>query len=92
MIGLFHRNRVVLHGDWNLNRMAELRELLGQLTPNCGALIDLSDCTYSDSTVLAALGELRRRLSDVPVTLVRPAPKLRRLLRTSHLDTLFQIR
>lgn len=92
MIGLFHRNRVALHGDWNSNRIAELRQLLDQLTPDCGALIDLSRCTNSDSTILAALGELRRRLSGVPVTLIGPAPKLLRLLRTSHFDTLFRIR
>jgi anti-anti-sigma factor len=83
-------NVVRLEGEWDLARREELEGLLGRLTVNGEATIDLRGCTYADSTVLSALAILRVKFTDTPVTLLGPSPQLRRVLRIARFDRLFK--
>lgn len=65
-------NRITLDGEWDLTRKDELITLLSGLTLGRPATIDMSGCTYADSTVLSALALLRRTFEDVPIILITP--------------------
>ena len=85
------RNRISLEGEWDLARKEELIALLAGLRSGQPATIDLSRCTYADSTVLAALGLLKRTFEDVPITLIAPQSQTKRLLKITGYDKLFRI-
>jgi anti-anti-sigma factor len=84
-------NRVALAGEWDVDRVDELIALLGKLTGDAPATIDVRGVDYVDSTFLAVLGNLRKRFQAVPVTLLGPKPQLRRILGLMDFDRLFRI-
>jgi anti-anti-sigma factor len=84
-------NRVVLEGEWDLARKEELEELLGRLSLDGDATIDMRGCTYADSTVLAALAAIRAKFADKQVTLLGPSRQLVRVLKIANFDRLFRI-
>jgi anti-anti-sigma factor len=84
-------NRVKLDGEWDLNRRDELLALIGTLTTDGPATVDLRGCTYADSTVLSCLFALKTKFEEVPITLLGPSPQLRRILQIVAFEQLFQI-
>lgn len=56
-------------------------------------VLDLSEVTFIDSTGISALVAIRNNAASQTVTLVlrRPAPRVRRLIEITNLDTVFEI-
>ena len=65
--------------------------LLAGLTTGQPATIDLSGCTFADSTILAALGLLRGTFEGVTITLLAPSSQMKRLLEIADYGKLFRI-
>lgn len=78
---------VVLTGDLDYFRAPEVRHVLAGVRGP--AVIDLSGVDYLDSSGLAELAALARRVPDV--TLVVPSPHLRRILEIVSFTQLFRI-
>jgi anti-anti-sigma regulatory factor len=85
------KNHVALEVEWDLSRRAELIALLGTLTKDGPATIDMRGCTYADSTVLSILAALRLKFHEVPITLLGAQPQLLRILKLVAFDQLFNI-
>jgi anti-anti-sigma factor len=87
--------RVVLDGEVDLGRREELRAVVMGFRRSSAvdAEVDLSSCTFMDSTGIAALLTLKRTADTRrgTVTLVRPEPIVRRVLQLTHVDGLFKI-
>jgi anti-anti-sigma factor len=84
-------NRVVLEGEWDLDRKDELAALLARLTKDSPATIDVRGVTYADSTMLSLLATLALRFEGVAITLVHPQPQVLRVLKIANFDKLFRI-
>lgn len=84
-------NRLALDGEWDLSRKSELSELLSGLTNEGPAIIDLSQVTYVDSTVLNALAVLRLKFKDLRMTLIVPNKNVLRIFKLANFDKLFHI-
>jgi anti-anti-sigma factor len=84
-------NRLVLEGEWDLDRKDELATLLERLTKDRPATIDVRGVSYADSTMLSLLARLALRFEGVAITLVAPQPQVLRVLKIANFDKLFQI-
>jgi anti-anti-sigma factor len=82
---------VILHGEYDLSRKAELASILSRLSFNEPILIDMTDVSFVDSTFLHELAILQSRcLGGAPV-LVGVQPNVRRILRITGLDRHFTL-
>lgn len=86
-----NRNCVSLDGEWDFSRKQQLVELVATLNGDKPATIDLSACTYADSTVLGIFVGLKRKFGDVPITLLAPNPHILRILKIVGFDKIFPI-
>ena len=84
-------NRIALNGEYDLTRKEELAALFSELSSNTGAVVDLSQVTYVDSTFLHVLASLYFRLKPHGVTLTGANTSIRRLLSIVKFDGLFHI-
>ncbi len=87
---------LVLSGELDLASAPGLREIgLGIIT-NAGCqrmLIDMIDVSFIDSTGISALLTIRNAATeaDLPMALLDPSARVRRLLEITALDTIFEI-
>ena len=85
---------VELSGDVDIAMKDELREMLEQAAAKSNEVdIDLSRVEYADSTALGLIIGLRNslRAKGGRVRLLRPTPRLRKLLNYAGLDQAFEI-
>ncbi len=85
---------IALRGEYDLARRAELERSLAGAELSKVAILDLSSVSYMDSTALAVLVRLRKRMSargSATIRLVAPQPNIRRLLALTELDQVFEI-
>lgn len=54
-------------------------------------MIDLTKCTYVDSTLLSELVKLRQRFKEPRITLLGASGSVMRVLRLVHFNRLFEI-
>lgn len=83
--------RIDLVGEYDLNQKQELAALFRALAPDGPAVIDLTNVTYMDSTVLNELVKLRDRFKAQTVTLLVRSKNIVRLLQTVKFDKLFEV-
>jgi anti-anti-sigma factor len=87
------RNYYVIRisGEIDLSVAPRLRELIGETPPACSLVTDLSQCTYLDSTVLAALIQAHiARRGDI-VVVVPSDVQIRRVFEITNLDKVLKI-
>ena len=86
---------LIARGELDLAASPALKERLAELIDGCAtfALIDLSEATFVDSTVLGTLiGANRRLLSkDGALVLVGDNPNIRTIFNLTRLDRVFEI-
>jgi anti-anti-sigma factor len=82
-----------LTGELEINRKAEIRHALTFSENARGAVIDLSEVTYADSTALTELLRFCAGLQrdEVPVAVVIRTPQLSRLVQYAGLSSAFKI-
>jgi anti-anti-sigma factor len=83
--------RVELDGEYDLSQKEAIASLFEALRPDGPAVIDLTKCTYVDSTFLSELVKLRQRFKEHPITLVGASGSVMRVLRLGHFNRLFEI-
>ncbi len=88
-------HELVLEGEIEYSRQAELDELVSQLGDGAAThvRVDLERVTFIESTGLAFLVRLRNicRQRDGSVTLVRPSPAVLRLLTLVNFEAVFDL-
>jgi anti-anti-sigma factor len=84
---------VALCGDWDVANRLRLREILTSLGTECDVLLDLRGATFFDSTALAELIALYKRLrgSERRLETLVGHSNMRRLLELTSLDNLLGI-
>lgn len=83
--------RVTLMGEYDLSRKAEVAELFGSINGQSSVVIDLSDVTYIDSTILGALALLRQQDLKRSIQLAGANRHIRRLLLVVGFDRIFDL-
>jgi anti-anti-sigma factor len=86
---------ISLHGAYDISSDEALRRLLSVAERAREAVIDLSDVSYAGTTLLNALLDLRARMcahgTTGTIRLIGCNPQLRRILRITRLDRVFDI-
>jgi anti-sigma B factor antagonist len=87
---------LVLSGEIDLDSAPALRDLGLGLIESAGCqrmLIDMIDVSFIDSTGINALLTIRNAATDadLPMVLLDPSARVRRLLEITALDTVFEI-
>jgi anti-anti-sigma factor len=82
--------RVVLDGECDLTRKAEIAALFQTLGDDGDLIIDLSGVTYLDSTILEQLAALRLRSVRRSITLAGASPNIRRIFHLVGFDQIFE--
>jgi|HubBroStandDraft_4_1064222.scaffolds.fasta_scaffold425287_2 anti-anti-sigma factor len=81
---------IEVHGDVDLTNAPEFKEVaMAAIAPGDILAIDLSDCQYIDSRGLGVLIALYKELGHVYPLVVPQGSFLRRLLRVTGLESLF---
>lgn len=83
-------HKLSLEGEYDLARRDEIARLFDLLDGD-GAVIDLTNVTYLDSTILNELARLRRHGADRSVLLTGANAHIRRLFKVVRFDELFDI-
>ncbi|MFZ0575196.1 MAG: STAS domain-containing protein [Candidatus Cybelea sp.] len=83
--------RIELNGEYDVSQKEAIAALFAALPPDGPAVIDLSKCTYVDSTFLSELVKLRQRFKEHPITLLGASGSVMRVLRLVHFNRLFEI-
>lgn len=85
---------VDVEGEIDLNNSplmhAALSELVARHRP-ARVVLDVSRVPYMDSSALAVLVEIMRRVGRGNVVLLSPQPRVRGLLEIARLDTIFRV-
>jgi anti-anti-sigma regulatory factor len=82
--------RVVLQGEYDLSRKAELEGQLAAVPLDRDLLLDLREVVYVDSTFLNQLAMLyRRREPSTSITIHHASERVRHLLHVVEFDKLF---
>jgi len=81
--------RVVLEGEYDLTRKAEIATLFQALDGDGELIIDLTNVTYLDSTVLDQLAALRRRSARRSITLAGANDHIRHIFTIVGFDRIF---
>lgn len=84
-------HRVSLDGEYDLTRKDEIAALFDSLDGDGAVLIDLSNVTYLDSTVLHELARLRTRNEGRTISLAGANEHIRRIFRVVGFEALFDI-
>lgn len=86
---------VTLHGEHDLSTEPALARALGAAAAHSNVLVDLSECDFMDSTVIAALLRVARTVTDrgEQVALLIPAAQrqITRIAEMTHLGELLPI-
>ncbi|MGH3481526.1 MAG: STAS domain-containing protein [Nocardioidaceae bacterium] len=83
---------VVASGEIDLATAEALREAVGTAADASDRiLVDLASVTFIDMHGFSALLSMRRRRPHGPLSLVRPAPMVRKVVRMARLDEVFPI-
>jgi anti-anti-sigma factor len=80
--------------EWDLSNREELRRLLEPALTHPTVILDLSEVTFADSTVLQALANLRQDRANrqyAPVSIVAPHPQIRRLFKVVGFDSVWPL-
>ncbi len=80
-----------LEGEYDLTRREELASLFGSVNGAGALVIDMTNVSYIDSTILSELGSLRQRAAERPIKLAGANEHLRRIFSIVNFDTLFEI-
>lgn len=80
---------IVLAGEYDIARKAELVQALAGIGNGHPVTIDMHAVTYVDSTFLAELAAMRLRRAERPVTLIGVQPNVERIFRIAKLDRFF---
>jgi anti-anti-sigma factor len=81
--------RVLLEGEYDLTRKAEIATLFRTLDGEDDLIIDLTDVTYLDSTILDELATLRRQSEQRSITLAGANAHISRVFRIVGFDRIF---
>ncbi|HMF27621.1 MAG TPA: STAS domain-containing protein [Candidatus Cybelea sp.] len=82
--------RVMLEGEYDLTRKAEIATLFQTLDGDGDLVIDLTNVTYLDSTILDELAALRRRSAQRSITLSGANDHIQRVFRIVGFDQIFK--
>jgi anti-sigma B factor antagonist len=84
---------IELGGELDLARRVELRDALRFSSETRAVLLDLSEVTYADSTVLTELLRFKTAADEehIPVALVAAHAQFTRILSYAGLDEAFQV-
>lgn len=83
---------IVLSGEYDVARKAELAALFGSIRNGDPVTLDMTEVTYVDSTFLHELVSLRMRRQERSVTLVGVQANVARILGIAQLDGFFMRR
>jgi anti-anti-sigma regulatory factor len=83
--------RIELSGEYDLADRETLGALFRGLNPDVPAVIDMTNVTYVDSTMLHELAKLRIRFKRQSIKLLGCGDNLLRLLRLVDFEKLFEI-
>jgi anti-anti-sigma factor len=83
--------RIELRGEYDVSQKEAIASLFEALRPDGPAVIDMTKCTYVDSTFLSELVKLRQRFKEHPITLLGASGSVMRVLRLVHFNRLFEI-
>src|SRR5580700_4805161 len=85
-----------LAGEWDFTRQTELRAMLQPAESLDEVVVDFSDVTYIDATVLGSLVRLRLRMIEHGrlglIRIVAASPHIARLFEICELQELFELR
>jgi anti-anti-sigma factor len=84
---------IVLRGEIDISGLGALQDAIEPfLAPGQTVVLDLSDVTFADSTLLKVLAQARGRLSNAGGSLLvrNPSDQARRILSIGELDDLVQ--
>lgn len=87
--------RLAIIGEIDIYNIGKIRESLVELTEGCSEVqFELTELNFIDSTGLGMLIGLARQLKgkNGSVVLINPRPQVQKLLETTGLDTVFEIR
>ncbi|MBV8602712.1 MAG: STAS domain-containing protein [Candidatus Eremiobacteraeota bacterium] len=86
-------NSDVVHvfGEIDLSSSPELETMLDQCGAGRRVIVDLSECSYADSSVLAVLVRAHKRFGNKLCVVAREGGTIRRLFRITGVDTLFAL-
>jgi anti-anti-sigma factor len=82
--------RVVLEGEYDLTRKAEIAALFQALDGDGELIIDLTNVTYLDSTILDQLALLRHRSEQRSITLAGASDHIRHIFQIVGFDRIFR--
>jgi anti-sigma B factor antagonist len=86
---------VKLHGEHDLSSQKCLSEALAAASAKRDVLIDLSDCTFMDSSVIAELFRARRKLNErggrLELVIPESATTIKRVADVTHLAAILPI-
>jgi anti-anti-sigma factor len=87
--------RIALSGAYDISSSDSLRYLLAAGERAAGVIVDVSGVTYAGTTLLNALLHLRSRMrangKEGVIRLAGTSPQLRKILRITHLDRVFDV-
>jgi anti-anti-sigma factor len=83
--------RIELHGDYDLQRQAEVRSLFNEIADEAEIELDLHDVPYVDSSFLNELVVLRNRLPHSKISLLRASPQLKHIFDIVGFEGIFNI-
>lgn len=86
------RGHLTLEGEYDLSRQEEVATLFASCDDESPVVIDLTNVTYLDSTILRELIALRNRGAKRTITLIGVAPHIRRIFQIVNLDRIVEIR
>lgn len=84
-------HRVALKGEYDLARLHEIAALFNSLGDDGAILIDLTEVTYLDSTVLKELARLRLQDESRVIQLAGANSNIRRLFKIVGFEEVFDI-
>jgi anti-sigma B factor antagonist len=84
---------IALRGEWDLYNRPELETALraAEVSGEKLVVMDLSDATFIDSSVLGALVEARKRLAGSRIAVVAADPQIRKVFEITGLDGVFTL-
>lgn len=83
--------RIALAGEYDLSRRTEVAELFKSIDGHPSVVIDLSNVTYIDSTILAALATLRNQDLGRSIQLAGANKHIDRVLKVVGFDQVFDL-
>jgi len=84
-------HEIRLAGDYDLSRKDEVSTLFNALDGDGAVVIDMTDVTYIDSSILNEFAVLRLRDENRSITLRRVSKSVRRILQIVSFDRIFTL-